>query len=73
MVQAYRASPERSLTKRQRDIALLVADGHTNPAIARELGISTKTVANHVATIFERLGLRARWQLTRDVLRRSAR
>lgn len=67
------SAPARSLTKRQHEIALLVADGRTNPAIARELGISTKTVANHLATIFERLGLRARWQLSRDLLQRSAR
>jgi DNA-binding CsgD family transcriptional regulator len=66
------AAPARSLTRRQRQIAVLVAAGRTNPAIARELGISTKTVANHVATIFERLGLRARWQLTHDLLQRSA-
>jgi DNA-binding CsgD family transcriptional regulator len=67
-----RRAPARSLTKRQRQIAALVADGRTNPAIARELGISTKTVANHVATIFERLGLRARWQLSHDLLQRRA-
>jgi DNA-binding NarL/FixJ family response regulator len=72
MVQSSRAAPERSLTKRQRHIAILVADGRSNPAIARELGISTKTVANHLATIFERLGLRARWQITRDLLQRPA-
>jgi DNA-binding CsgD family transcriptional regulator len=72
MVQRSRAAPERSLTKRQRHIAILVADGRSNPAIARELGISTKTVANHLATIFERLGLRARWQITRDLLKESA-
>jgi DNA-binding CsgD family transcriptional regulator len=68
LVAASRAAPSRTLTKRQHQIALLAAAGHTNPAIARELGVSTKTVANHLATIFERLDLRARWQLTRDLL-----
>lgn len=72
LVSAPRGISVRSLTKRQHQIALLVAAGRTNPAIARELGLSTKTVANHVATIFERFGLRARWQLTRDLLQRSA-
>jgi DNA-binding CsgD family transcriptional regulator len=57
-----------TLTPRERDVALLVASGSTNPEIARNLGISRKTVANHVATIFERLGLRARWQLTHDLI-----
>lgn len=68
LVQKSRVAVTRSLTRRQRHIALLVADGRTNPAIARELGVSTKTVANHLAAIFERLGLRARWQLTRELL-----
>ena len=66
------ATPARSLTKRQRQIALLVAEGCTNPTIARELHVSTKTVANHVATVFVRLGLRARWQLTREMLARRS-
>jgi DNA-binding NarL/FixJ family response regulator len=51
-------------------VARLVAAGRSNPAIARELGISRKTVANHVARIFECLDLRARWQLTPDLLDR---
>jgi DNA-binding CsgD family transcriptional regulator/tetratricopeptide (TPR) repeat protein len=60
--------PQGRLTPREREIARMVADGRSNPAIARELGISPKTVANHVAAIFEQLGLRARWQLTRATL-----
>jgi DNA-binding CsgD family transcriptional regulator len=58
----------RALTARERDVALLVADGHTNPEIARRLGIGRKTVANHVAAIFDRLDLRARWQITHEIL-----
>jgi DNA-binding NarL/FixJ family response regulator len=46
------------LTERQEQIAHLVAKGHSNAHIARELGISVKTVENHLAGIF------ARWQVS---------
>jgi DNA-binding NarL/FixJ family response regulator len=47
-----------ALTDRQEQIARLVAKGHSNAAIASELGISVKTVENHLAGIF------ARWQVS---------
>ena len=47
-----------ALTDRQEQIARLVAKGHSNAAIAGELGISVKTVENHLAGIF------ARWQVS---------
>ncbi|HEX3369893.1 MAG TPA: helix-turn-helix transcriptional regulator [Candidatus Cybelea sp.] len=59
------------LSARERQVARLVAAGRSNPSIARELGISRKTVANHVARIFECLDLRARWQLTPDLVDRQ--
>jgi DNA-binding NarL/FixJ family response regulator len=44
-----------SLTDREREILLLVARGQSNPAIARVLSLSPKTVANHVSNIFGKL------------------
>ncbi|HET8521784.1 MAG TPA: response regulator transcription factor [Thermomicrobiales bacterium] len=44
-----------SLTEREREILHLIAQGHSNPAIARQLSLSTKTVANHVSNIFGKL------------------
>ncbi len=44
-----------TLTDRERDVLNLIARGHPNPAIARELGISAKTVGNHVSNIFGKL------------------
>jgi DNA-binding NarL/FixJ family response regulator len=44
-----------SLTEREREILHLIAQGHSNPAIARQLSLSTKTVANHVSNIFSKL------------------
>jgi DNA-binding NarL/FixJ family response regulator len=47
-----------TLTQRQEQIAGLVAKGHSNAHIAGELGISVKTVENHLAGIF------TRWQVS---------
>jgi DNA-binding NarL/FixJ family response regulator len=44
-----------ALTDRERDILSLIAGGHPNPAIARTLSLSPKTVANYVSTIFAKL------------------
>ena len=52
------------LTSREREIAQLVARGYSNKAIAACLKVSTRTVEGHVASIFGRLSIRARWQLT---------
>lgn len=51
------------LTAREREIAVLVARGLSNRAIADELVISPATAARHVANIFTKLGLRSRAQL----------
>ena len=44
------------LTPRETEVLRLVAKGHANRQIARELGISTSTVKNHVLRIRAKLG-----------------
>jgi DNA-binding NarL/FixJ family response regulator len=44
-----------TLTARERDILSLLAQGRSNHAIAQELSLSVKTVANNVSTIFGKL------------------
>jgi DNA-binding NarL/FixJ family response regulator len=51
-----------SLTEREREILNLIARGHPNPAIARELSLSTKTVGNYVSNIFTKLQVSDRAQ-----------
>jgi DNA-binding NarL/FixJ family response regulator len=51
-----------SLTERERQILNLIARGHPNPAIARELSLSTKTVGNYVSNIFTKLQVADRAQ-----------
>jgi two-component system nitrate/nitrite response regulator NarL len=54
-------SPGRSLlTERQHEIAVLVGRGLLNAEIAARLGLTPGTVANYVAQIMKRLGVRGR-------------
>jgi predicted ATPase/DNA-binding SARP family transcriptional activator/DNA-binding CsgD family transcriptional regulator len=55
--------PLGSLTRREREVAALVARGLTNRQVAQELSISRRTAANHVAKILNRLGLSSRTQI----------
>jgi len=53
----------RELTRREREVALLIVHGLTNRQIAEHLVISERTVDNHVANILEKLGFSARSQI----------
>ena len=44
-----------TLTERERDILHLIARGKSNQAIAHELSLSPKTIANNVSNIFSKL------------------
>jgi DNA-binding NarL/FixJ family response regulator len=48
------------LTEREREVLTLIAQGHTNAAIAEKLVLSPKTVRNHVSTIFSKLQVASR-------------
>jgi DNA-binding NarL/FixJ family response regulator len=45
------------LTPRQTEVLALMAQGHSNTAIARSLTISEKAVVQHTSQIYDRLGL----------------
>jgi DNA-binding CsgD family transcriptional regulator len=51
------------LTDRQQEVALLAAAGATNREIAKRLHVSSRTVGNSLSAIYDRLGIRARWQI----------
>ena len=54
------AFPE--LSERERDVLALLAEGRSNPDIARQLYLSPKTVRNHVSNIFTKLQVADRAQ-----------
>ena len=56
------SGPTHQLTDREREVLQLVARGLPNKLIARELGISEKTVKAHLTTVFQRIGVTDRVQ-----------
>jgi DNA-binding NarL/FixJ family response regulator len=57
-----------ALTNREQEILGLMAEGRSNAGIARELGISERTVEAACAQVFQKLGLEASPDLNRRVL-----
>lgn len=53
------------LTQREREVALLVAEGLRSREVAERLGIASQTVKSHLKTIFDKLGVRNRVELAR--------
>jgi DNA-binding NarL/FixJ family response regulator len=51
------------LTTREREVALLAANGASNKTIASDCDITERTVKAHLAAIFEKLHLTDRLQL----------
>jgi DNA-binding CsgD family transcriptional regulator len=61
-----------ALSPREIEVADLVAEGLSNPAIARRLYLSRPTVASHVAHILTKLGFSSRAQIAAWAVRRRA-
>jgi DNA-binding NarL/FixJ family response regulator len=69
------ASPADSLSEREREVLLMVAEGLPNKVIAQRLSISEKTVKAHLTSVFRQIGVSDRTQaalwVERSDLRRS--
>jgi predicted ATPase/DNA-binding CsgD family transcriptional regulator len=59
-----------NLSVREREVALLAADGLTNPEIAAQMYVSHRTVESHLRNARRKLGLRSRGQLAAWVAER---
>jgi tetratricopeptide (TPR) repeat protein len=64
------------LTEREREVAVLIAQGKSSRAIADELIVSERTIEKHVERIMSRLGFTSRvqiaaWVLEKGLLHRS--
>ena len=60
---AYRSSfPLSELTPRERAVLEGIAEGLDNAEIAASLGLSEKTVRNHITRVFDKIGVEHRYQ-----------
>jgi two-component system response regulator NreC len=59
------------LTRRQREVLTLIAEGISNQDIADRLDISVRTVERHRENIMERLNLHSRTDLVKYALRKG--
>ena len=60
-----------SLTDRETEVLALVADGLTNRAVARRLGIGEATVKTHLAHVYAKLGVLDRAAAVREAWERG--
>ncbi|RKN12872.1 response regulator transcription factor [Streptomyces radicis] len=63
-----RSDPLSRLTERESTILGLMAEGHTNESIARQIYVSNSAVEKHVASIFRKLELDAAEGASRRIL-----
>jgi len=57
-----------SLSRRERQVAQLIAEGLSNREVSQQLGLSEHTVKNYVFRLFEKLQISTRVELVRFVL-----
>jgi len=71
---ARSGTPDRAgvpeLTRREQEVARLIAQGLTNKAIAGELVLSPRTVDGHVERLFDKIGVNSRTQVAVWLARR---
>jgi len=57
------------LTNREREVFLLLIKNNTTSEIAEILGISEKTVRNHISNVMQKLGVKGRAQAVIELIR----
>lgn len=70
LVAGGEAAPE-TLSEREREVLMLIAQGHTTRRIAEELGLSAKTVESHRSRIMHKLHVHRAAELIRYAIRRQ--
>lgn len=61
----------KKISKREFDVLELIKQGLRNPEIANELGLSTKTIENHVRSMLAKTGTRNRVNLVVTCLKQG--
>lgn len=65
------SSEPEPLTERERQVLILIAKGETTRAIAKDLGLSAKTVESHRSRIMQKLHVHRAAELIRYAIRRQ--
>jgi DNA-binding NarL/FixJ family response regulator len=60
-----------NLSRREMEVLILIKDGQRNPEIAEVLGLSPKTIENHVRSILQKLGAKNRTEAVVIALKKS--
>ncbi|NKE70294.1 response regulator transcription factor [Nitrospiraceae bacterium HYJII51-Mn-bac16s-1-B09] len=71
MLKGAKVNERKKLTKREKEVLCLVAEGHTNRQVAERLGIKIKTVETHRANIMNKLALRNFVELVKYAIRKG--
>jgi DNA-binding NarL/FixJ family response regulator len=61
-----------ALTRREREVLALLADGHSTAEVAKALSISTMTVQSHVKNVLAKLGVHSKVEAIRFAWRTGA-
>lgn len=73
MRESAKADELSGLTERERDVLMLMGEGHTNRQIAERLFLAEKTVKNYVTSVLAKLGMERRTQAVAWIARRPQR
>ena len=57
------------LTKREKEIFVLLVQSYTTKEIAKKLYISEKTVRNHISNVIQKLGVESRFQAVLELVK----
>lgn len=71
LVRAWESDPLDRLTRRERQVATEIGHGSTLKAAGAALGLSQSTIANHLYSIYRKLDIKNRAQLTRYFVQRN--
>lgn len=57
------------ITKREKEIFILLIDNYSTSEIAEKLNISCKTVRNHISNVIQKLGVANRMQALLELIK----